>query len=280
MVSDIISTTNPQLMDKHFEMVSGQGLKILANPTREAYLEMAHFLRNVRHTTRLAWGYLLVDIPKKYGETYNQVAAMSGYSEKTLANLKSIANRISVERVPPGLTDGHLIAICDQRVPPEVEDELLQECANSAYSDEGLWTPARFRREIRERLELPATPKLSTAQGAEEENYKLSVKLDEAARVVLQATRLIEQMSAVIDEAPLGPKAEELSTLAQKFTNEPFPMPIELSGHWELERSVKGGKVPVFVEDTAIGEVRHASDKGLPDAAMRDLEMRLGVSHA
>ena len=272
-------TTKPT-MDTYFEMISGQGLKITSRPTKEAYLEMAYFLRNVRHTTRLAWGYLLVSIPKKYGDTYNQVAAISGYSPSTLANLKSIANRIPVERVPPGLTDGHLIAVCDQRVPREVEDELLQACADSAHSDEGLWTPARFRREIRERLGLPDTQRSSSTQDTMEENYELNLKLAEASRVILQATQLVEQMATVIDDAPLGPEAEELTTKAQEFVNEPYPMPVEIVGKWEFKQSVKGGVVPVFVEETAIGKVKHASDMGLPDAAMRDLEMRLGVNNA
>ena len=286
------AVTNKLLFEKYFDLVSGTGLRLRRNlegslvvPPEKAYLEMAQFLRNVDDTTEWAWADLLNVMPKSYGQTYNQVSALSGLTEKTLANRKHRASLLPEPEQDRRLelTPSHHGVVCDYEMPAEMRQEFLDDCVGSMIDNDGVpWSVAEFRKHVRSELRrggfLDEPSSDEPPPDPEQENYTLKQRLYEERDTVLAATAIMDKAKKFFDENPLGPEADDLAEELENFVQNPYPNPSEINGYWKTKPSVKGGDTVVFVEETPIGEIEHDCDKGLPPEARNDLHKRLGTT--
>lgn len=141
--------------------VSQVGLRVVRAPTWDEF-ELEVWRWTAAHRLS-AWAIadLLNYAERKWGETYAQVMDETGLSYGYIANIRSVASKISRKRRNPRLSFSHHATVA--YLPPEEQDRWLAEAEDKCLSRNDLRDAVKGMR-IPEKTDVVVIPKQSLRQ--------------------------------------------------------------------------------------------------------------------
>jgi hypothetical protein len=104
---------------------------------------IARMCVKVRETANWVLGDILL-YAERFGESYAQLEAATGYRQSTLMNYVSVSKRVPLERRRPNLSHGHHAEVA--ALDPAEQDEWLDEAERQLWNRDDLRTRLRALR--------------------------------------------------------------------------------------------------------------------------------------